>query len=303
MRFDLIDLALYVNVVEAGSITAGAARSSIALAAASTRIRLLEERLGTILLERSRKGVQATPAGQTLLRHARAILAQASRLEGDMGEFAGGLRGTVRLLSNTNALAEFLPRALGTFLVRHPEISVDLREKLSLEIVQAIVAEEADIGIVAGTVDIAGLHSYPFHTDRLVLVVPAGHPLPSDEPASFPTLLDAGFVGLQEASAIQSFLADLAARAGRRLKLRMKLSSFEGVCQMVETGAGLAIVPETAARRCTRTMDIRIVPLAEAWAIRDLRLCVRDPAALPSHARILLDHLRQGGANAGGTAP
>src|SRR5436305_7359911 len=104
MRFDLIDLSLFCHVVEAGSITQGADRAHLALAAASTRIRHMEETLGASLLVRSRGGVTPTQAVRTLLQHARTILGQAERLREDLGAYAGGLAGPARVLSNTNAL-------------------------------------------------------------------------------------------------------------------------------------------------------------------------------------------------------
>ncbi len=112
MRFDLTDLSLFRHVVEAGSITHGAERAHLALAAASTRIRNMEQALGAPLLVRARHGVTPTQAGRTLLQHARTMLEQAERLREDLGAYAGGLAGQVRVLSNTNALTEFLPEAL-----------------------------------------------------------------------------------------------------------------------------------------------------------------------------------------------
>jgi molybdate transport repressor ModE-like protein len=115
MRFDLNDLSLFRHVVDAGSITHGAERANLALAAASARIRNMEETLGASLLTRSRQGVTPTQAGRTLLQHARLILEQSERLREDLGAYAGGLAGQVRILSNTNALTEFLPEALSEF--------------------------------------------------------------------------------------------------------------------------------------------------------------------------------------------
>ena len=135
MRFDLVDLDLFRHVVEAGSITHGAERAHIALGAASTRIRHMEEAFGATLLTRGRQGVTPTQAGRTLLQHARNILRQAARLREDLGGYAGGIAGHVRMLSNTNALTEFLPEALSAFLADHPQVSVDLEARLSDEIV------------------------------------------------------------------------------------------------------------------------------------------------------------------------
>src|ERR1700740_3278010 len=177
MRFDLADLDLFRHVVEAGSITHGAVRAHLALAAASTRIRNMEEALGAALLVRSRHGVTPTPAGRTLLQHARAILRQAERLREDLSAYAGGLAGQVKVLSNTNAITEFLPETLSSFLAAHPNVSVDLEERLSDEIVGLIAEGVADIGIVAGPGDAGGLETYPFRRDRFVLVVARDHVL------------------------------------------------------------------------------------------------------------------------------
>lgn len=294
MQFDLVDLNLFRHVVDAGSITHGAARVHLALAAASTRIRNMEKSLGAPLLVRGRQGVVPTPAGRTLLQHAREILAQAERLREDLGSFAGGLAGQIRILSNTNALTEFLPEALSTFLAGHPQVSIDLEERLSDEIVGLIAEGVSDIGIVAGTVDTGRLTTYPFRSDRFVLVVPQSHPLARHDSLAFAEVLEHDFVGLDRASALQRFLADKAGRIGRPLRLRVQLRSFDAVCRMVEAGVGLGIVPETTARRVARTMAIAIVDLKDAWALRELTICIRDLADLPTSARQLVEHLREG---------
>ncbi len=294
MHFDLVDLSLFRHVVEAGSITHGAERANLALAAASTRIRNMEESIGAALLVRGRQGVTATPAGRTLLQHARVILAQAQRLREDLGAYAGGLAGQVKLLSNTNALTEFLPEALSAFLTTHPQVSIDLEERLSDEIVSLVAEGVGDVGIVAGTVDTGRLETYTFRSDRFVLVVARGHVLGRRLKIGFADVLDHNFVGLDRASALQRFLADKASRIGRPLKLRVQLRSFDAVCRMVEAGVGLGIVPETTAQRASRTMAIATVALEDAWAARDLTLCIRSLKDLPPSARQLVEHLRKG---------
>src|SRR5450631_684374 len=234
MRFDLVDLSLFRHVVDAGSITHGAERAHLALAAASTRIRNMEQALGAPLLVRGRAGVTPTQAGRTLLQHARTMLLQAERLREDLGAYAGGLAGQIRVLSNTNALTEFLPEALSSFLSAHPHVSVDLEERLSDEIVGLIAEGVADLGIVAGTVDAGALETYPFRKDRFVLVVARDHPLAKRARIGFAQVLDRDFVGLDRASALQRFLADKAVRIGRPLRLRVQLRSFDAVCRPVD---------------------------------------------------------------------
>lgn len=292
MRFDFTDLNLFRHIVEAGSITHGAERLNLALAAASTRIRKLELAFGAELLVRGRQGVTPTQAGRTLLAHARTILAQSDRLQEDLSPYARGLAGQVRVLSNTNALTEFLPETLSSFLAAFPDISVDLEERLSDEIVGLIAEGAGDIGIIAGTVDHAGLQTFPFRSDRFVLVVPSSHQLANRATIGFAEVLDYDLVGLDRASAIQRFLADKANRIGRPLRLRVQLRSFDTICRLVECNVGVGIVPETTAQRSARSMAIVPVHLADSWAVRDLTICVRDLDALPPYARQLVDHLK-----------
>jgi DNA-binding transcriptional LysR family regulator len=292
MRFDFTDLNLFRHIVEAGSITHGAERANLALAAASTRIRKMELAFGAELLVRGRQGVTLTPAGRTLLQHARAILAQTERLNEDLTPYARGLAGQVRVLSNTNALTEFLPETLSSFLTAYPDISVDLEERLSDEIVGLIADGSADVGIVAGTVDHGGVHVFPFRSDRFMLVVARDHPLAGRKHIAFAEVLDYDMIGLDRASAIQRFLAEKANRIGRPLRLRVQLRSFDAICRLAECHVGVGIVPETTVRRIARTIAIAAVPLTDPWALRELTICVRDEAALPPYARQLVDHLR-----------
>ena len=293
MRFDLTDLRLFLHVVEAGSITHGAERMHLALAAASTRIRHMEVSLGTLLLHRERQGVRPTEAGRTLLHHARMLLQQADRMRGDLAEYADGLRGQVRLMSNTNALTEFLPEPLSAFLAAHPQVNIDLEERLSDEIVAAVADGTADVGIVAGTVQVAGLEVLPFRVDRFVLVVATNHPLSAAEQIAFADTLDFDFVGLDRASALQRFLSEKAERIGRRLRLRVQLRCFDAVCRLVECNVGIGVVPATTAERHAKTMSIHRIELIDEWAVRRLTICVRRQADLPIYARELVRHLAE----------
>ncbi|HEX2494442.1 MAG TPA: LysR substrate-binding domain-containing protein [Steroidobacter sp.] len=291
MRFDLIDLKLFVHVVEAGSITAGADRMHLAVAAASTRIRNMELELGAPLLNRDRQGVQPTPAGRTLLHHARLLLQQAERMRGELAEYADGLKGHVHLLSNTNAMTEFLPEPLSNFLTSHPQVNIDLEERLSDEIVAAIADGKADIGIVAGTEDLTGLEAFPFRVDRFVLVTAPSHAFASTKAMAFADALDSDFVGLDRMSSLQRFLSDKAERMGRRLKLRVQLRSFDAVCRLVECNVGIGVVPETTAARNMKSMRLHRIALTDDWALRKLTICVRKLADLPLYAQDLVKAL------------
>ncbi|MCJ2101855.1 LysR substrate-binding domain-containing protein [Methylobacterium sp. E-046] len=291
MRFDLTDLRLFLHVVDVGSITHGAERAGMALASASERIRDMELAGGVSLLVRNPRGVQLTPAGRAVAHHARVVVGQLERMRGELRQYAGGLRGHVRVLANTAALTEFLPDALADFLAIHPSIDVDLEERPSREIVAAIAGSLADIGIVADTVDLAALETRPFRTDQLVLVVSEAHALVQRGNIAFREILDEPFVGLAHGNALQIHLAGHAALAGHHLKLRVRVDGFDAACRVVARGIGVAVISEAAARRAAARLPIRWMPLTDAWALRHLMLCTRSLAALPAHARQMAAHL------------
>jgi DNA-binding transcriptional LysR family regulator len=295
MRFDLVDLRLFLHVADTASITHGAERAHLALASASARIRGMEETLGVDLLKRGRRGVALTPAGQCLLDHARIVTQQVEAMRGDLGAFARGLGGSVHVLSNTAAFSEHLPRALASFLKANPTITVDLEERESASIAEAIAAGSADIGIANDAALPDSVRAHPFREDRLVLVVAKSDPLATRRRVRLHDVIERPFVGLTRQSALQRHLAGHAARLGKSMRLRVGVGGFDEICRMVETGVGIAIIPEAAAKRCRRTMAIALVGLAEPWALRRLVICTRAVERLPAPAARLLLHLQQVG--------
>lgn len=292
MHFDLIDLKLFLNVTEAGNITAGAALSHLSLASASVRIRGLESEVGIALLERGRRGVTPTAAGKALAQHARLILQQVERLQADLTDYAQGFKGQVRLLCNTSALSEYLPETLAEFLALHPNIDISLEEHPSLRILHAVRQGTADIGIISNAVDASDLQTLPFCADPLTLIMPLDHPLAAYTSLRFSQALPYEFVGLGVNSAMAIYLEEQALHLGQRIKTRVRAESFDGVLRMVLRGAGLGVVPQAAVERFQRTAGLKAIPLSDPWADRQLLLCATDFDALPEYARSLVRHLR-----------
>ncbi|NOV22753.1 LysR family transcriptional regulator [Cupriavidus necator] len=295
MRFDLVDLKLFTHIAEAQSLTGGAQRSHLSLAAASTRIKNLEEHVGVKLLSRSSQGVKVTGAGETLLAHARRVLRQLEQLSGDLQEYAAGVKGHVRVFANTTAMSEFLPAVLRSYLVSHPDVTIDMHERLSPDIVRAVQEGIVDIGIIAGNVRTEGLQVMPYRRDRLVLATALSHPLAERGRVDFIDTLDYDFIGLPEDSAIHNFLKRAAADLQRSLRWRVQVSNFETACRMIEANVGVGVLPETTAQRHARAMALRIVQLDDDWAERQLQICVADLDALPLFARKLVDLLVEDG--------
>ena len=296
MRFDLVDLRLFLHTAEAQSITHGAERSNLALASASARIRGMEVALGTPLLARDRRGVKLTAAGQCLIEHARLVVQQVERMRGDLGSFARGLSGSVRLLSNTAALSEHLPRVLAAFLAANPTICLDIEERESADIGSALASGAADVGIASTAALPDSIEQFPFREDVLVLVIPRGDILARRRLLGLADVVDRPFIGLPRESALQRHVVGHATRLGATLNIRARVTSFDAVCGMVEVGAGVGIVPEVTAKRCRRSMKVDATRLRDPWAKRHLAICVRSLSSLPTGAQRLVEHLRQAAA-------
>ena len=289
MRFDLTDLQLFLHVVEVGSITAGAERSHLALASASARIRGMEEELGTPLLDRVRRGVQPTAAGLTLFHHAKVVLNQVADMHGALSDYAHGLKAHVHLLCNTAALTQFLPGALGPFLVRHPHVAVELNELPSTEIVRRITAGKADVGIVADSAEFNRLETRPFRVDQLVAIFSRRHPFSSRIKVCFEELLGFPFLGLMKGSALQDHLDTQAERMGHNISYRLRVHDFESVCSLVLNEVGIAVIPETSVQRFHNSWKVATAKVTDSWACRRLTVCMRRYSDLPLHTRCLID--------------
>ena len=289
MRIDLTDLRLFLLVVEHGSLTQGAVAMNLSLAAVSERISNMESILGTPLFERVRRGVRTTVAGDALIRHARLILGQVEQMRGELDTYASGLKGRVRLMSNTAALSSFLPQKLCDFLARYPDLSVDVDEKPSTDIVLAVAKGHADLGIVANIIDLAALQAEVIAQDQLVVVVKRTHRIASLPFVTLAEIVDEKFIGLSDA-ALERHLGERASLLGRKIDYRIRMRSIENVCMMLEAEIGIAVLSASAIESLQRP-DLVIVPIQEPWATRQLYVCARDFAALPPRTQLLASFL------------
>jgi DNA-binding transcriptional LysR family regulator len=291
-RIDLTSLQLFVAVCELGSIGRAAEREFIAASAVSKRLSDLETAVDTALLYRHSRGVTLTPAGESLLHHARTVLFGLERMQGELSEYAEGVRGHVRMHANISAIVQFLPEDLGAFARAHSQVKIDLQEHLSSDVLHAVQEGAADLGICnTGGPAAADLQSRPYRTDRLVLVVPAAHALSAQAAIHFEEVLDWDIVGLHANSSISLAMRAAAAAAGRPLRQRIQVTGLDAMCRMIDNGLGVGLLPDRAFALMHGVGRLQAVPLTDAWAQRELRVVARDFDALPVTARLLVEHL------------
>lgn len=293
-RIDLTSLQLFVAVCELGSIGRAAEREFIAASAVSKRLSDLEATLETPLLYRHARGVALTPAGESLLHHARSVLFSLEKMQGELSEYADGVRGHVRIHANISAIVQFLPEDLGSFASTHPQVKIDLAEHLSSEVLRAVQEGAADLGIcqLGQTRQGHALQTRPYRQDELVLIVPRYHALARRSQLAFEETLECDHVGLHANSSIYLAMREAAAARGRNIRLRIQVTGLDAMCRMIHNGLGVGVMPRRAFELMHAVGDLASVTLTDGWARREIGLVARDFSSLPLTARLLVDHLQ-----------
>lgn len=292
-RLNLTSLRLFLAVCEEGTLTKAARREAIAPSAISKRLADLEAALGVTLFDRRAKGMSLTASGETLLHHARRLVANAERIAVEMSEHARGIRGFIRMLSNLSGIVQFLPEDLQAFLVAHPSIKIELEERPSTGVVEGVAAGLAEIGICSDDVEAAGLRCLPYRADRLVVVMRPDNPLAGRRSVAFRDTLAQDHIGLHAASSIYTRSLIEARLAGAPLKLRIHVPGFDAVCRMAQAGMGIGIVPSRAFALLGPPMGLTAATLADAWGRRVLQI-VTGHRPLTPLAALLVEHLQRG---------
>ncbi|HTN65312.1 MAG TPA: LysR family transcriptional regulator, partial [Burkholderiaceae bacterium] len=284
---------LFVAIAEERSITHAAQRQNLVLSAASKRISDLETAINAPLLYRHARGVTLTPAGTSFLHYARQITHTLERMRGELSEYSKGVKGHIRIHANTSAIIQFLPEELNAFVSQHPQVKLDLEEQVSSAIIRSVSEGSADIGIFAVNDALPDLQIFPYHSDRLVVVVPDHHPLAHRKRLAFADTLAFDYVGLQADSSLTERLMAASMELDASIKLRIQVRSFDCMCRMIQANIGIGILPASAVAPHAKSMGLKAIPLKESWAARELKICVREFEALPVIARELVEHLSQ----------
>ncbi|GMG93031.1 LysR family transcriptional regulator [Cupriavidus metallidurans] len=294
MRFELTDLRVFVAIAEAGSLTMGASDMHLTAPSASYRLKNLEQTVGVPLFNRTQKGMVLTAAGETMLQHARTILDNVEQLQIGMRRHTDGIEGHIRVHANSSTMCN-LPVALSRFLAAYPNVNVDLEEHLSADSVRAVLEQRADIGLVAGAIDLHGLDSILYGADELLFVVPPRHPLGMRDSVSLVQALRHELVSIGSKSSNFLYLQDMATRAGIVPHVRVHAPNFPAVIRCVQEGAGIALVPRSVAEPAIAQGLVEGVVLDEPWAMREQRVVARSLQSLPDYARAFIRFLTESG--------
>ncbi len=291
-RIDPTSARLFLSIVEEGSIARAAAREHIVPSAVSRRLAELEALFGIALVERNRRGVTPTPAGEALAHHARMIRQAIERMHDEMTEYLKGIRGHIRVRVSASSLSAGLPSQLQSFMRAYRQIRLDLEELDTPQVFREIAEGRADVGIAPDLVRHDALELFPYHRYDLAVAMPAGHTLARHRALRYTQALRHDQVELGQGSALSTLLDNAAAQTSLVKRTRIRVHGFEAVCRMIASGMGIGIVPALLKPTNEKLYGLKFVPLAESWAHPLICIVVRDMDSLPSAARALVTHLR-----------
>ncbi|RTZ47892.1 LysR family transcriptional regulator [Candidimonas sp. SYP-B2681] len=269
-RIDPYSLRLFVATATEGSIARGAAREHIAASALSRRISDLEYALGVPLFVRSPRGIELTNAGQVVFERGLKIDDDIQQLKRDVQASDGVVNGTVRLWANMSSIIGYLPERLKNFTTTFPHVTLALSEVDTHEVIRACLDDKADVGVGVKTDVPAGLESWYFSSDPLLVVVPVGHALASERYVQFTQALAYPLIGVHPGGSLDTLLLQKAKEVLGTASIPVQVSSFDAACRMVEAGLGITIIPRSAARAYAGTRKFVRKPLVEVWAAREL---------------------------------
>ncbi|GAB5097441.1 MULTISPECIES: LysR family transcriptional regulator [unclassified Caballeronia] len=289
--FDLTSLALFLRAVETGSLSKAAQHSHMSLSTASRRIALLEHHFRVALLNRTSAGVEPTPAGEALARHGTELLLKTDAIYSELSDYTKGSVGRVRVFANISAISQELPEHLRAFSQKYRDIKLHISELRSADILQALRDGRADIGVVTSQTGMEGIRLAPYCSDRISVVVPEDHVLQGDE-IEFAALLEHDIVALDDKAEVTRMLVKEAALAGKTIRFRVQVQSFEAMCRLIAVGQGIGVLPEGAVKLFLQPMRLRFIRLTNSWAERMMSVGMREgAAALPT--RRLFDFLSE----------
>jgi DNA-binding transcriptional LysR family regulator len=285
-------LKVFCDVVETRSFSTAASQNFVTQSAVSQQVRMLEDRWGRRLLERTRGNVQLTPAGEILYVASKEIVQRFQEMEAQLQATSNVVSGTVRVATVHSIGLYELSASLKRYLKAFPQVQLHLEYSRSSKIYEDAVRGHIDLGIVAFPNRRPGITVVPFRQDRLVLVVPTGHPLARHRSVAVRKLSGEPLVGYERDIPTRKETDRFLRRHGAEVRYVMELDNVETIKRVVEIGHGIAILPEPAVRPEVKQKSLAVVQLADETLFRPLGIIYRQGKHFSPAAEKFIEYLK-----------
>ncbi|MGW0683809.1 LysR family transcriptional regulator [Streptomyces sp. NPDC002754] len=292
---ELRQLEYFVAVAEERNFTRAAERVHISQSGVSAQIRQLERELGAELFDRSSRTVTLTVAGKAALEHARSTLAAAGTVGRAVAEVSELVRGRLAVGMVIGCTITPLFDALAAFHDAHPGVELSLLEDGSDRLVEGVRAGEVDLALIgAAHTTPDGLDALTIVDERLVVAVPAGHPLAKQRRVALRDLMDHPIVCMPPGTGLRTVLDRACTAQGLHPTIALEASAADSIAALADRGLGVAVLSESMAAGHRERLNARTIDDVDAPALLAL---VWKRAHNPA-LRELLEHARRAFASA-----
>jgi DNA-binding transcriptional LysR family regulator len=273
----------FLETARQENLSRAAAALHLTQPALTARLKGLEEELGVVLFERSRRGMRLTTAGVAFLPFAERALVAVQEGRTALAEHASGQTGHLQIGSAPAVGAYVLPGLLDRYVQRHPGVRLSVQTGHSEEIVQGVMRGTLDVGLIR-ELHHPGLRTQVLYEDELVLVVPPDHEFARTRELDVARLSDATLILFDRQSSYYDLTNASFRAAGVAPRGTIALDNIEAAKQMVRHGLGVALLPHTAIAADIARGSLKAVALRGATPIRRRIIAVQRAGAPASAA-------------------
>jgi DNA-binding transcriptional LysR family regulator len=286
MDFD--QLETFLEVARHASFSRAAEKRFRTQPAISSQIRSLEEEVGAKLFDRSGGRVSLTAAGKAFQKYVEETLDARKTMLVNLAEMESIPRGEIIVGANEGTCLHILPEVFADFKKQYPDVSVNIKRADYGKILESIIDNSVDFGVVSLPVTDNRLTVVLIHRDELVIIAPPNHPLGEMKSASM------GEVGafplvVPKAGHTRDALDQLFYERRMKPNYTMELDSSELLKRFVAAGVGVGFIPRSNIEEDVRAKVLVAIPIAEAQVRRDLALVFRKDKALSRAALAFID--------------
>jgi len=286
MDFD--QLETFLEVARLSSFSRAAERRFRTQPAISSQIRALEEEVGAKLLDRSGGKVAVTAAGKVFQKYVEDTLEQRRIMLVALAEMHRVPRGEIVVSANEGTCLHILPEVFAEFKRQYPSVAVSVKRLEHNKILEAIIENSCDFGVVSLPVPDKRLTVVPIHHDELVVITPPHHPLAAQASATVAEVVEYPLL-LPKVGRTRDALETLFHERGLKPIVSMELDSSELMKRFVAADVGVGFVPRSHVAEDLRARALAVLAVADASIQRDLALVFRKDKALSRAALAFID--------------
>jgi LysR family transcriptional regulator, carnitine catabolism transcriptional activator len=291
MIYDLRHVRAFLAAARIGNFTRAANELHISQSAFTVQIRQLEEAVGVILFDRSKRRVALTAAGRELVVPLERILIDMESIVARTRQLAGLRRGMVSIAVLPSIASQLLPDVIREYAKRYPAIVLQVNDVVAEKLIQLVKKEEADFGIGSRITSDRELKATPLLVDRLCAFVPKSHPLGHKGSVTVQDLAASPLILTGKDSSVRG-LVDLAfTRARLQPAIAFETNYMSTAISMVRAGLGIAVLPESASGT-EIAKEIKVIAISKPVLSRRIEILVRKDRSLSPAAEQMVELLK-----------